>query len=602
MTSPKPTALASAQQTSWAVALALFSWLVSFHPMRSADLWWHLAAGRWIVTHRAIPYTDPFSYTGGRWLNHEWFADVIYHRWSAMGGVSGLVYWYWAVIALTGLLLFWLCRRLGAAAWASALAAGFSLATAAVVFEIRPHLYSLVLYLVLLLATLTAPRFPVWLPALFLVWVNLHAGFIFGLLVLALVLLLRTADGTRARGGAAVWAVLRSQWRDFLVVLTCGLATLANPFGYHVFEFPLRYALERHSPFRELKEWLPAFSPEGVRSPLLLWLMLLFVIAAAMIIRRAPKRSLTTAPVFLGVLTLLMNLHSGRFISLFAASAALTTSQALTRPRPLRQTPAPRKTSALSAVGLLPPLVAIAIVVTCLSRYPLGSPAFPHLVSLESFPIDTLDFVVKNQLLGKVFSYLGWGGYVSYRTHGGMRVYIDSRGDTVYPDRIFNDYRAVQYELGGWVDVVESSGADYFLWLNLETPQVQLISQPDILLATGRWTLLHKDVVSTLLVRTGKRLPASLAEATSVYHDLALAGEAMRRGDKLAAEVLLRNALRRDPTSSFACWNLARTLAWQDRWHDSAAMQEQCDGIFPEPDSAADLGRFVRKRRAGVRN
>ncbi|HTU42895.1 MAG TPA: hypothetical protein VMF10_14400, partial [Candidatus Aquilonibacter sp.] len=27
------------------------------------DLWWHLATGRFIVQHGAVPHADPFSYT-----------------------------------------------------------------------------------------------------------------------------------------------------------------------------------------------------------------------------------------------------------------------------------------------------------------------------------------------------------------------------------------------------------------------------------------------------------------------------------------------------------------------------------------------------------
>ena len=44
----------------------------------AADLWWHLAIGRYIVEHLAIPRHDVFSYTyeGARCLNPEWLADV----------------------------------------------------------------------------------------------------------------------------------------------------------------------------------------------------------------------------------------------------------------------------------------------------------------------------------------------------------------------------------------------------------------------------------------------------------------------------------------------------------------------------------------------
>src|SRR6185295_540423 len=43
------------------------------------DVSWHIATGQWILDHRAIPHTDPFSFTwaGQPWVPFEWLADVL---------------------------------------------------------------------------------------------------------------------------------------------------------------------------------------------------------------------------------------------------------------------------------------------------------------------------------------------------------------------------------------------------------------------------------------------------------------------------------------------------------------------------------------------
>src|ERR1700737_273947 len=43
------------------------------------DIWWHLATGRWILQHHALPMTDPFSSYGlGKpWIDYSWMFDVI---------------------------------------------------------------------------------------------------------------------------------------------------------------------------------------------------------------------------------------------------------------------------------------------------------------------------------------------------------------------------------------------------------------------------------------------------------------------------------------------------------------------------------------------
>ncbi|HEX3375401.1 MAG TPA: hypothetical protein VHS29_00985, partial [Candidatus Acidoferrales bacterium] len=42
----------------------------NFH-IGDPDIWWHLATGRWILQHRAIPMTDPFSSYG---MGKPWIA------------------------------------------------------------------------------------------------------------------------------------------------------------------------------------------------------------------------------------------------------------------------------------------------------------------------------------------------------------------------------------------------------------------------------------------------------------------------------------------------------------------------------------------------
>src|SRR6476469_11109928 len=60
------------------------------------DVSWHIATGQWILDHRAIPQSDPFSFTwaGKPWVPIEWLAEVMYasaYRLAGYGGVAALV-------------------------------------------------------------------------------------------------------------------------------------------------------------------------------------------------------------------------------------------------------------------------------------------------------------------------------------------------------------------------------------------------------------------------------------------------------------------------------------------------------------------------------
>ena len=76
------------------------------------DPWWHLATGRWIVEHHAVPRVDPFSFTvaGASWRAVDALADsLMYGSW-VVGGDGGVGAWT-ALCAFAMLLLLGLTLR-----------------------------------------------------------------------------------------------------------------------------------------------------------------------------------------------------------------------------------------------------------------------------------------------------------------------------------------------------------------------------------------------------------------------------------------------------------------------------------------------------------
>jgi hypothetical protein len=108
--------------------------------LNDGDTLSHIAIGRWIIAHRAIPFDDPFSYTvhGQNWVPHEWLAEIALaslYDWLGWGGVvaaTGL-----AAAAAFAFLTLALQRTLGPRPAAIAALAAFSLTEAH--FLARPH-------------------------------------------------------------------------------------------------------------------------------------------------------------------------------------------------------------------------------------------------------------------------------------------------------------------------------------------------------------------------------------------------------------------------------------------------------------------------------
>jgi hypothetical protein len=576
----------------WYTAGALTFWSFGYTAMRGSDLWWHLAAGRWIWEQKSLPLTDPWSFTrGGQpWLHHEWLSDVVYYAWVRLLGIPALVFWKWAVMVAAYGLLMRALHRLTRDPLASYLAAVAALAIGSPFLDIRPHLYSLLGFAVVLNLTLGRAAPSRWLPLVFLVWVNLHGGFLFGLIALGLVLLSSAAVERFQPGlhtaGSGPLALSPSGKYLALLAAACVLVCLLNPNGLEAFTYPLKYAFDTTSPFLQLGEWRPPFQEGGIRSPLYGPAIAAFALSTLIVVVsgvRRDERLLCVAGLALGGLTLAMSLRSRRFIPIFGMAESLIVALALRR-----------FTTPLLGLRdsrwwrVAPPLAALACGAVWLFPYPKSAAAFHHLTAEDTFPVETCNFIEANQLSGRVFAYYNWGGYVHLRTMGRLQVYIDGRADTVFDSGTYTRYLQVLNLRDGWIDIIESSGAPYVLW-----PKS---AQPLALLRTGHWRLLYEDIVSVLLIRANWPPPRPLRETPdSPWRRLTQADEAVRAGRLPQAEEHLKQALKVMPHLSAACHSLARVQALQGRTQEAVKTEDRCQAIFPSSLQLSTLRSLLRR-------
>ena len=184
-------------------------------PMQT-DTWWQLRAGQDMWASGSVLLTDTYSHTayGAFWPNHEWLAEVVFYGLYTLGGLglltlfsAGLIAGGWA---FTWRLTHGPTRR--AFIWVA-----LALVPSAGWWEPRPHAFSL-LFIPLTVFLLVRGRVW-WLPAIFLVWANVHGGVLLGLVLLAVGL------------GAQV-VIERALWRRALMVFAaCVLAMTVTPLG-----------------------------------------------------------------------------------------------------------------------------------------------------------------------------------------------------------------------------------------------------------------------------------------------------------------------------------------------------------------------------------
>lgn len=142
------------------------------------DMFWHVATGRWIVEHRAVPTTDVFSWygieRGSGWFPQSWLYGLFAYGLFALGGFPLL----YAVTALMEGALFLLVYALALARSRRpvlALALGM-LALIGTMPNYAPRPQMLTFCLILVVALLLEKRLWYWALPVVLLGVNVHGG------------------------------------------------------------------------------------------------------------------------------------------------------------------------------------------------------------------------------------------------------------------------------------------------------------------------------------------------------------------------------------------------------------------------------------------
>jgi hypothetical protein len=420
---------------SWPLLVALLSFFGILFSGRvgallsDPDTYWHLAAGRWILEHGAVPHADPFSHSmpGTPWTAHEWLSELVLAGLQQAGGWAALTIATALVFAATlaYLMRFLLARMepvhaLLLTAFAASMLTGHLLA--------RPHVLIwplLVVWVGSLVDAGEQGRGPPWalLPIMTL-WANLHGSFTLGLALgaaLALDAVLGTAPGQR-------WAAAR-RWTAFAGLSVA--AVLITPAGWHGLWYPIQI-MNMTVALDVITEWRsPNFhSPQILE----LWLLLILGIACSGRLRLPWLRLL----LMLGLVHL--SLKHDRHVEvlglvtpfLIAAPLALqwratqgTGADAEALDRIFQAFAAPAKSGAVAASLL---------VAATLATMSLQSGR--HAPPAATAPEAALQAARHAEAAGPVLNSYNFGGYLIYNK---VPVFIDGRAD-MYGDALLKRY------------------------------------------------------------------------------------------------------------------------------------------------------------------
>jgi hypothetical protein len=490
--------------------LGLLYWLLrnGSRLLNDGDTGWHLVTGENILRTFKIPYADPYSHSmpGTPWTAHEWLGEVIFalfHRWM---GLNGPVLLSAAVVAATFFFLykFMLYRKVNAiiaillttlAAWTSMLH-----------WLARPHIFSFLLTLAFFVILEMHQRekrdYLKFLPLLMVLWVNLHGGYILGIILVLLYAggnLLTYFTMPKEREGA------RKNLKSLAIAaIATLLATFLNPRGPAILYFPFNL-VGREYIMDNVVEWrAPDFHKYVIFEVMLLLYITIFVLS-----RRKPD-------IFEGCVALLlthMALYSVRYIPLAAIilspMAAVRAGKVLDRITQYASNIKPLKgvkegvkntsenVSSLEARPTRHLLIYITLAIcfaVALNGGRIGNARvmdFKH--DKKRFPVDALNFAIEHHIAGKMFNNDGWGGYIIYRGYPQYMVFIDGRSD-MYGVPFLKEYVQVARAQIDYEQVLDKYEVSWIIF-NANSPTCQLLA------ANPKWTLVYADTTANIIVK-----------------------------------------------------------------------------------------------------
>ena len=473
------------------------------------DTGWHIRTGEWILANHRIPYQDMFSFTmpGQPWFAWEWLWDVIVRvdsrAWRAGergGGQHGHRVPDLRAALPAGL------RRCGNPLVAVGLTA-LAAAGSSIHWLARPHLFTalfMVIYMALLERVHEGRKRLLWLlPALMIPWTNLHGGFFMGIILV----------GTYA-GGELLGALFADNRADRLAaakaslpyiytVAGCALATLVNPYTYHLHQHILTYL---NDPFQS--KYILEFQSTNFRMGAAVFLeaMLVLGVGAAVwygwrkrftevltivgwghlsliIVRNMPVFMLAAAPVVALPLTEWLKTLSGApiagWLRRFFGGAEDIGAEIAPLERPWR----------LHAIP-----VAIMVLLAVAIQSPNAGKKLKPEYDPERYPAAALSLLEQPGL--RIFTQDEWGDYLLYQLWPkGVKVFVDGRSD-FYGPNFGQDYIDILNVKYNWEKTLARYGVNTIL-MPVDSTLAGAVKE------SRNWRVVYDDTRAIVFRKTG---------------------------------------------------------------------------------------------------
>jgi hypothetical protein len=464
---------------------------VHFASLSDNNVWLHLRTGLRILQNHSVPHSGVFSqYPTLPWMDSSWGYDILLavaFKLSGLRAIPLLLMFFKVALAV---LTFLLAREAKANFWT---AVGLSAIAQYVIptSQSLPYAFSIMFFGIELLLLESSRRTGsvkhlYALPALFLLWANLHALFLLGLLLLIL-FVISTWIESWPRRSAVNWLdreVRPLARQPVLIVSACSLlAAMVNPYTFHVFPAAYRslYSVAGFSYFAEMRAM-------SFRQPQNYVLMLLIMAAFLALGRRRSLRVFELLALTAATLLGFRIQREAWIAALLAVAIVADATARIARDRESREESRAWWENAGCAA------IVIAILV-------LAGVRLPHQDALRAriaqvFPVKACDFIRDHGLPQPLFNEYSWGSFLTWYLPQ-YPVAIDGRPE-LYGDELTDGYFKV-IAGGERLDAYPALGNAQTLLLPTQSGMVKALTTLPAL--SSQYRLVYSDDLAAVFTR-----------------------------------------------------------------------------------------------------
>jgi hypothetical protein len=457
-------------------------------PIGLPDIFWTLLAGDWMVSHKTLLETDPFTaapHVSGTLLNVQWLADLIFYAFDALGGLPMVITGTALVVSATYTLLLAASLTASGHLRVSCVAVWLAYILGASNLSPRPQTLAYPLFALFLLAVMRAEwrkdyRLMFLLPPATALWANLHGSFFTGFVLL----------GCASAGRVLTTRSLYSARAYIITLGACVLASLVNPYGIGSLVY---VASIGSNPV--IRDFVTEWAPTTVS-----WREGIMFFSSLLILAVLAYRSRLRLTVF-EILSLLVFGYLAWSSVRAIVWWGLLLGPILAR---LMGSVLPNRLGTAREKPVLNALIVLGITVLAVVSLPWFKSAISILppdkrgVFSPDAPVAAGEYLRTHAVpdTGVFLNNQAWGGYLEWATWPQRQVFLDGRIE-LHPAQVWFDYLDIVFPSARWRALLDQYGIGYAVLSKLDEPDLVA----DLRVQAG-WRLDYEDDVAVVFTRT----------------------------------------------------------------------------------------------------